>query len=98
MRFKDIHKIKQLKSDVLRKIAGRLVDQMVPITFYGQAWSKATGDWVYFDTVLDLEELRKEYALGETIVVHENHDPKSGTERGFIDTETGEGLMGKLPK
>jgi hypothetical protein len=31
----------------------------------------------------------------DNIVLHENLDP-SGTEKGFIDKRTGEGLMGKL--
>jgi hypothetical protein len=46
--------------------------------------------------VLDVEKLWEKYQLGAHIVIHENLDPKSGTEKGFIDEQTGEGLMGKI--
>jgi hypothetical protein len=49
-----------------------------------------------FDTILDFDRLRKKFKLMDNIVLHENLDPKSGTEKGFIDKRTGEGLMGKL--
>jgi hypothetical protein len=51
---------------------------------------------IYFDTILDFDRLRKKFKLMDNIVLHENLDPKSGTEKGFIDKRTGEGLMGKL--
>ena len=85
-----------IESVQLRKVAEFLEAQNIPITFFGKAWSKATGNWIYFNTVLDLDHLRSHFNLDETIVVHENLDPKSGTERGFIDQTTGEGVMGRL--
>jgi hypothetical protein len=75
---------------ILIKIKG------IEITYFGRAWTKQLADWIYFDTVLNVEKLWKKYQLGAHIVIHENLDPKSGTERGFIYEHTGEGLMGKI--
>jgi hypothetical protein len=86
-----------IRSDSLRRIAKGLQEEGLAISYYGRTWTKQQADWIYFETVLDLEKLRIDYQLEAHIVIHENHDTKSGTEKGFIDTRTGEGLMGKLP-
>jgi hypothetical protein len=96
MRDTELHKIEQLKSDSLREIAKYLIKNGNRISFFGQAWSNTSADWIYFDTILDFDRLRKNFKLMDNIVLHENLDPKSGTEKGFIDKRTGEGLMGKL--
>ena len=87
---------KKIESEPLRKVAKHLYMQMIPVTSFGKSWGNAAGNWMYFNTVLDMKGLRDEFDLGEHIVEHENLDPKSGTERGFIDQQTGEGLMGRI--
>jgi len=96
MNSKEEKIIKSIKSDSIRLMAIHLIKSGVRITFYGQAWSKDPSDWIYFDTILDIDNLKKGFKLSKHIIIHENLDPKSGTEKGFIDTKTGEGLMGKL--
>lgn len=96
MKDAELNKIKGLKSDSLRELAEYLLKNKNRITFFGQAWSNENADWIYFDTQLNLDRLKKKFNLKDNIVVHENLDPKSGTERGFIDKLTGEGLMGRL--
>ena len=88
--------IRSIESEGIRSIAEHLYFKRIPVTYFGKAWGKATNNWVYFDTVLDLEGLRSKFDLGPHIVEHENFDPKSGTERGFIDLGTGEAVMGKV--
>ena len=92
--FRD--KTNLIKSASLRKIAKSLKTREIEITYFGRAWTKQLADWIYFDTVLDVEKLRNQFQLGAHIQIHENLDPKSGTEKGFIDEHTGEGLMGKI--
>ena len=70
--------------------------QRIPVTYFGKAWSGSTNNWIYFDTVLDLEKLRVDFELGGDFEIHENPDPKSGQERGFVDSKTREGIMGKI--
>lgn len=92
--FRD--KTNLLKSDSLRNIAKSLTNKGIEITYFGRAWTGQHADWIYFDTVLDVEKLKNLYQLDAHILIHENLDPKSGTEKGFIDEQTGEGLMGKI--
>ena len=87
-------KIELIQSNQLREVAKFLISENIPITFFGQAWSKPSAQWIYFDTSLDIETLREKFSLEENIIYHENLDPRSGIERGFIDKNTGEGLMG----
>jgi len=92
--FRD--KTNLIKSDSIRQIARSLKKSGIEVTYFGRAWTEQLADWIYFDTVLNVEKLRNKYQLGAHIVIHENLDPKSGTEKGFIDEQTGEGLMGKI--
>jgi hypothetical protein len=85
-----------IKSVSLRQIAKGLQKSGIKISYCGRAWTEQHANWIYFDTVLNVEKLRNKYQLGAHIVIHENLDPKSGTEKGFIDEQTGEGLMGKI--
>lgn len=96
MKTSDIKKINQLKSDAIREMARYLLENGHNITLFAQTWTGATAEFMYFDTKIDLEAFRIKFNLPETIIIHENLDPKSGTESGFIDQTTGEGLMGYL--
>lgn len=89
-------KINLIQSKELRKLAKQLKKEKCAITFFGKAWSKQTVNWIYFDTVLAIDALKETFNFGDHIQVHKNEDPRSGKELGFIDTNTGEGLMGKL--
>ena len=85
-----------IQSPVLKEVATYLVNQNIPITYYGRTWTEQTADWLYVDAVLDLEALQEQFQWGDYMQIHENLDPKSGTERGIIDTQTGEGIIGQL--
>ncbi len=89
-------KIRQLESEKIRAMADFFYSQRIPVTYFGKAWSGCTNNWIYFDTILDLEGLKKDFQLDANFEIHENLDPKSGMERGFIDKRTGEGVMGKV--
>ena len=67
-------------------------------TFRGQAWSDNCREWVYYDTVLDLEDIRKHCDFPPFVKVHINDDPKSGTEAGFFCEICKDGVMGKLDR
>ena len=73
-----------------------LLDNNVKETFRGQAWTDNTREWVYFDCYLDIDEINKRLEFPDFVVVHENSDPKSGTERGFYCKKCHDGIMGHL--
>jgi hypothetical protein len=82
--------------DHLRPLEDLLVSQGSTITFAGQAWSSNCRHWIYFDTVLDCEGLRARLGLPACVTVHENNDPRSGCERGFVCTQDHDAIMGRL--
>lgn len=63
-------------------------------TFRGQAWSQNCREWVYFDRVLDVPALQARFSFGDVVQVHENLDPKSGLERGFVCSACHDAIMG----
>lgn len=85
-----------ITSKVLKQIAKDLQKDGIKIIFFGKAWSNQPANWVYFDTILNIEKIQAKYNLDKTIKAYKNLDPRTGIEAGFIDTITGEGLMGKL--
>ncbi|MBX3243792.1 MAG: hypothetical protein KF685_04990 [Acidobacteria bacterium] len=65
-------------------------------TYRGQAWSDNCREWVYFDLVLDVVSIAERFGFEDPVAVHENNDPKSGQERGFICRLCHDGIMGRL--
>jgi len=52
------------------------------------------SDWIYFDSVLNINELIIQFDKEKSLVIHENTDPRSGLEKGLIDSITNEAVMG----
>ncbi|GAB4566421.1 MAG: hypothetical protein Tsb0020_18090 [Haliangiales bacterium] len=62
----------------------------------GPLWGKRCREWVYFDVVLDIAAARARFGLAPCVAVHENLDPRSGTERGFVCKTCNDAVMGRL--
>lgn len=73
-----------------------LLDSRAKETARGPLWSNNCREWVYFDVVLDIAALRQRFAFDDCVEVHENLDPRSGTERGFYCSQCKDGVMGRL--
>ena len=73
-----------------------LLDRGVKETYRGQAWSDNCREWVYFDCYFDTEGIKRRLNFPDCVVVHENRDPKAGTERGFCCEQCHDGIMGHL--
>jgi hypothetical protein len=65
-------------------------------TFRGQAWTENCREWVYFDVILDIPRLRKQFRIPPCVEVHENTDPKSGLELGLTCRSCLDGVMGAV--
>jgi hypothetical protein len=83
--------------EYLRSLEDHLVSGGCPITFAGRAWSSNCRHWIHFDVVLDLDPLRQTLHLGESVVVHENADPRTGREKGFVCSVHHDGIIGRHP-
>lgn len=84
------------QSATLQTIGRYLLECGHSITFYGKAWSNSKSNWIYFDTSLNLEHLIQTYDNEKQLQIHENRDPRSGREKGLIDSVTGEAIVGYL--
>lgn len=85
-----------IQSEELKKLVKYLINKNVKINFIGKAWSENVSTWIYFDTILNLSQIRTRLSLSENIIEHKNIHPRSGLEAGFIDKITKEGVMGNL--
>lgn len=79
----------------LRPLEQALLNAGIEETFRGQAWSQNCREWVYFDTVLNTASLKERYAMPGCVEIHENTDPKSGLEHGFVCTLCHDAIMGR---
>lgn len=66
-------------------------------TYRGEAWSYNCREWVYFDCILDVEQLQARFKLPDFVTIHENKDPKSGTELGLVCNQCQDAIMGLHP-
>src|SRR5690606_8370750 len=80
----------------LRALEAELSAAGVAETYRGTPWSMNCREWVYFDTVLDLASIAARMSFPPCVETHENLDPKSGTERGFVCTECHDAVMGRI--
>ena len=78
----------------LAALETELIESGASVTSRGQAWSLNCREWVYFDIALDVAALQARFAFGPTVEVHENLDPRSGRERGFVCSSCHDAVMG----
>ena len=73
-----------------------LLESGARVTFRGQPWSRNCREWVYFDVQIELDSVAKRFALNYPVEPHQNLDPRSGTERGFVCAVCHDAVMGRL--
>ena len=81
----------------LRPVAELLLQQGRPITFFGQPWTKNCRHWIYFEGVIDVEELKRNLSLEECVAIHRHRGTHDGSEQGFICSLDNDGVMGDHP-
>jgi hypothetical protein len=80
----------------LRELEQELIEAGIKETARGQVWTENCSEWVYFDVVLDIKSLLARFDFDKCVTVHENLDPRSGTERGFYCNQCQDGVMGLI--
>jgi len=66
-------------------------------TYRGSPWSRNCREWVYYDCVLTLPELRKRFLLSSCVSDHVHRGTHDGTEAGFVCDEHHDAVMGVHP-
>ncbi len=80
----------------LSELERALMESGAKVTSRGQAWSRNCREWVYFDVRLDIKRLSVRFGLGPPVNIHENTDPRSGLERGFVCSECNDAVLGRV--
>jgi hypothetical protein len=80
----------------LHALEAELTAAGIKETYRGTPWSMNCREWVYFDAVLDVACIASRMQFPSCVEVHENLDPRSGTERGFVCTSCHDAVMGLL--
>jgi hypothetical protein len=78
----------------LNALEMELIAAGIKETFRGTAWTTDCREWVYFDVIFETSTLASRMMFLPCVEIHENLDPRSGTERGFVCTECKDGIMG----
>lgn len=80
----------------LRKLEEELLASGMKETYRGTPWTDNCREWVYFDVVLDTHAVKARMGFAPCVTVHENLDPRSGTERGFYCTRCRDAIIGLI--
>lgn len=78
----------------LKQLEEYIISKGIKETWRGQAWSKHCCEWIYFDCLLDVDNLNKNFHFDSCIALHDYFDVKGGSELGFICKICNEGIMG----
>lgn len=81
----------------LIKLEKALIDAGVEETYRGQSWSKNCREWVYFNCVLPLDDIRAQFDLDECVEDHEHRGTHSGSEAGLVCRIHHDAIMGLHP-
>lgn len=71
-----------------------LIRKEIKETYRGQAWSDNCREWVYFDSYLDTESIRKRLMLDDCVENHEHLGTHDGQESGFVCKMHNDAIMG----
>jgi hypothetical protein len=66
-------------------------------TFRGAAWSQNCREWVSFDCILPIEEIRERFRLAPCVKDHAHRGTHDGQEAGFYCEVHHDGVMGVHP-
>lgn len=80
----------------LQPLERALLDAEIAVTFRGQAWSKNCREWVYFDAFLDVDAIRREFALPDFVTTHSHRGTHDGQEAGLVCSRCHDAIVGFL--
>lgn len=82
----------------LQKAEKYIEEKGLTAVFRGRPWGKNCREWVYFDCILDTEQLITKLALDPCVKTHNYQDIKIADELGLFCTLCKDGIMGVNPQ
>ena len=68
------------------------------VTYRGQTWTRNCREWVYFDCILSLEDIRATLTLDPCVQDHVHRGTHEGSEQGFVCRQDWDAVMGAHPE
>jgi hypothetical protein len=81
----------------LQKLEDHLRSLGVTETWRGQPWSENCREWIYFECVLSVPDLKEKLGLEPFVTEHDYYDLKAGSELGLVCEHCDDGIMGVHP-
>jgi len=81
----------------LKPVEDYLLSKGYNEVYRGQVWSNNCREWIYFNTILQPQELIIQFRLDSTIIIHDYQDIKVGSELGLECTICHDAIMGYHP-
>ena len=82
----------------LQTLDDEITQKGIKETFRGEAWSSNAREWVYYECVLNLDEIQRRYNFPDFVKIHINNDNRSGMEAGFYCELCKDAVMGIHPQ
>ena len=68
------------------------------VTYRGQTWTRNCREWVYFDCVLSLADIRETFSFDPCVQDHVHRGTHEGSEQGFVCRQHWDAVMGAHPE
>ena len=81
----------------LKPLEDYLKTQGIVETYRGQVWTKNSREWIYYDAVLNPQELKEKFDFSNSIIIHNYEDIKVGSELGLVCTICNDAIIGQHP-
>lgn len=75
-----------------------LISRGYAVTYRGQTWTRHCREWVYFDCVLSLVDIREIFSFDSCVEDHVHRGTHEGSEQGFVCRTHWDGVMGAHPE
>ncbi len=82
----------------LQVLENYIKEKEITETFIGKACGDNCNEWIYFDCILDTENLKERFNLDKCIKTHEFIDIKVANELGLVCETCKDGIIGYNPK
>ena len=82
----------------LRLLEATLIERGCAVTYRGQTWTRNCREWVYFDCVLALAEIRAAMTFDACVQDHVHRGTHEGSEQGFVCRLDWDAVMGAHPE
>lgn len=83
--------------DHLKALENSLLERGYAVTFRGQTWTRNCREWVYFDCILALDDIRRAFSFDPCVIDQVHRGTHDGSEQGLVCSQHWDAVMGAHP-